>query len=107
MARKKEDIAVKDAKHGEKMIEIKVRFWTDNIEGKEKIRPKHAWSSGVVRIARNKSHGIVPGRPRPFNSLMELGSAVEDVLLNHGITLHLSRKTERYMAEKPSSPSNT
>jgi hypothetical protein len=89
-------IAAKEAKHGERMIEVKVRFWTDQIEGDHKIKPKHAWSSGVVRIAANKSHGIIPGRPRPFNSLMELDAVIERVLIENGIVLHPSRKERKY-----------
>lgn len=96
-----DEVAAKDAKHGEKMIEIKVRFWTDGIEDAERIKPKHAWSSGVIRIARNKSHSIVPGRPRPFNSLLELGSVIERVLMEHSIVLYPSRKMSKYIADRP------
>jgi hypothetical protein len=91
--------AAKEAKHGEKMIEVKIRFWTDAIGGDNQIRPKHGWGSGVVRIARNKSHGIKPGRPRPFNSLPEIGAVVERVLIEHGIVLHPSKKMKKYMAD--------
>jgi hypothetical protein len=50
----------KEAAQGEKMIEIKIRFWTDEIAAEPgKIVPKHAWTSGVVRIERNPSHGKV------------------------------------------------
>lgn len=67
------DIEQREAQQGERMIEIKNRFWTNNIaEGKGVIQPKHAWSSGVVRIERNKSHGIAPEKPLPFHSLMDL-----------------------------------
>ena len=97
----KDGIAAREAKHGEKMVEIKVRFWTDGIEEAGQILPKHAWSSGVVRVARNKSHSIVPGRPRPFNSLMELGSVIERVIIEHDLVLHHSDKAQKYMAERP------
>ena len=87
----------REAEHGEKMIEIKIRFWTDSIaEQSGKIRPKHAWSGGVVRIERNDAHGIIPQKPVPFNSLMELPSVIEKVLIAHGITLHISRRMQRY-----------
>jgi len=46
----------REAEHGQKMIEVKLRFWTNNLAGKSgQIIPKHAWSSGVVRIEPNKS----------------------------------------------------
>ncbi len=98
---RKSGIAAREAKHGEKMVEIKVRFWTDEIEGAGRILPKHAWSSGVVTMTRNKSHAIVPGRWRTFNSLMELGSVIEKVIIDHGIVLHHSDKMKKYMAPRP------
>src|SRR6266851_8764840 len=56
----------REAKHGEKMIEVKVLFWTDSIAPtKGKIIPKNAWTSGVVRIESNKAHGITPQNPVP------------------------------------------
>jgi len=68
-----EPVQSREAKCGERMIEVKVRFWTGQIaEGEGQILPKHAWTSGVVRMERNESHSIIPKDPRPFNSLMEL-----------------------------------
>jgi hypothetical protein len=41
------------AQQGERMIEVKIRFWTNDIaDGKGNIFPKHAWSSGVVRMEK-------------------------------------------------------
>jgi hypothetical protein len=62
------DVVTREAKHGEKMIEIRVRFWTDQIAPKGSVIPKHAWTSGIVRMAKNKAHGITPKHPKPFNS---------------------------------------
>ena len=93
------DIAAQDAEHGEKMIEIKLRFWTNNIAEEEgKIVPKNAWCSGVVRIERNDSHGIKPGKPQPFHSLLDIGAVVEKVLIAHSVTLHPSRKMRKYFS---------
>jgi hypothetical protein len=73
------DDAAKEARHGEKMIEVKIRFWTDNIAGtKDKVIPKQAWTSGVVRVERNDAHGISPSRGVPFNSLLDVGVAIEN-----------------------------
>jgi hypothetical protein len=88
----------REAQHGERMIEVKIRFWTNDLaQGDGMIRPKHAWSSGVVRMERNKSHGIVPQNPAPFHSLMDVSGVIEEVLLAHGITLHASRKMKKYL----------
>jgi hypothetical protein len=81
------------------MIEIKVRFWTNDIaDGLGRVVPKHAWSSGVVRIERNLTHGIAPKSPKPFHSLLDLGAVIERVLVDHGVTLHPSRRMRKYVA---------
>lgn len=86
-----------EAKHGQKMIEVKVRFWTNNIaDGEGKIVPKHAWTSGVVRMDKNNSHGIDPGKPVPFNSLLDVGTAIEKALIEHEIVLHTSTRMRKY-----------
>jgi hypothetical protein len=92
----------KKAGHGEKMIEVKIRFWTNNIAPRAgRVVPKHAWSAGVVRMERNASHGIVPGKPRVFRSLLDVGATVEKVLIDHGIVLHVSDSMRRYLKHGP------
>jgi hypothetical protein len=94
----KANVASTEAKHGKKMIEISLRFWTNDIaKSKGEIVPKHAWSSGVVRVQGNESHGIVSGNPKPFHSLLDVGAVVEAVLVSHGIKLHPSRRMKKYM----------
>ena len=88
-----------EAKQGEKMIEIKLRFWTNDIAEAGKVIPKHAWTSEVVRIEANKSHGIVPSNPAPFHSLLDVGVVIEKVLIQHGVVLHTSRRMSKYIAE--------
>jgi hypothetical protein len=89
-----------EAKQGEKMIEVKLRFWTNDIAPEPgRVLEKHAWSSGVVRIERNRSHGITPGSPRPFHSLLDVGAVIERVLIDHGIVLHPSQRMSKYFAE--------
>ena len=88
-----------EAEPGEKMIEVKVRFWTNNIAaGPNRVIPKHAWTSGVVRMERNRSHGIEPGNPKPFHSLLDVTAIIEKVLINHGVVLHPSRTMKKYVA---------
>jgi hypothetical protein len=95
------DVKPREAQHGERMIEIKIRFWTNDIaKGKGIIRPKHAWARGLVRMERKEAHNIVPQKAIPFNSLMELPSVIEKVLLAHGITLHASPKMKKYFNTK-------
>jgi hypothetical protein len=92
-------VEAKEAEHGQKMIEIKLRFWTNNIaEGKNKIIPKDAWAAGVVRIESNRSHGITPSGPIPFYSTIDVGRAIEKCLIDHGVTLHPSRRMRKYTA---------
>jgi len=99
MPKPNNSVASTEAKHGKKMIEVSLRFWTNGLaKSRGQILPKHAWSSGVVRMQGNESHGIVSGNPRPSHSLLDVGAVVEAVLLNHGITLHRSRRMKKYMA---------
>jgi hypothetical protein len=94
----KEDFVSLEAKQGEKMIEVKVRFWTNSISPEDgKVIPKHAWTSGVVRMERNRSHDIAPGNPIPFHSLLDIGAVIERVLIEHGVVLHPSRKMQKYI----------
>lgn len=81
------------------MIEVKVRFWTNDIaKGRGNIQPKHAWSSGVIDMVKNESHGILPRNPKPFHSLLDIGAVIEKVLIEHGIVLHPGQKMGRYLA---------
>ncbi len=49
-----EAIESREAAHGKKMVEVKVRFWTNDLaDGKGKIRPKHAWGAGVAIAGRS------------------------------------------------------
>lgn len=87
------------AAHGEKMIEVKLRFWTNSIaEGDGEVLPKHAWSGGVVRMETNRSHDIVPQAPIPFHSMLDVGRAIEKCLIDHEIQLHPSRRMQKYTA---------
>lgn len=93
------EIEAREAKHGEKMIEVKVRFWTDKLtDDPEKIIPKHAWASGVVRIKSNKTHGIKPEFNALFSSLMDIPSAIEKVLTAHNIKLRIGSQMKKYLS---------
>lgn len=87
------------ARHGEKMIEVKIRFWTDRIaDGENRVRPKHAWASGVVRMEANPAHGIKPRKPVPFNTILDLQASIEKTLIQHGVRLHPSHKMRKYFS---------
>src|SRR5579862_2981574 len=76
------------AKHGEKMIEVRIRFWTDGIAPeKNTVVPKEAWDSGVVVMDGNGLHGITPKSPQPFNSILDLQVVLAKVLGENGVTL--------------------
>ena len=80
------------------MIELKIRFWTNNISKKKnEIIPKHAWDAGVVSLEKNVSHGIGPKNPRPFHSMMDLSAIIERVLIAHGVKLHRGRHSTKYV----------
>lgn len=88
----------REATHGSRMIELPARFWTNDLgDHKGAVRPKHAWTAGVVRMAPNASHGTGVQNPRPFNSLGDLLEVIEKVLIENKITLHPSRKMQRFI----------
>lgn len=88
------------ATQGEKMIEIKLRFWTNDIAPeKGTVLPKNAWAAGVVRIERNNTHGIEPKSPKPFHSLLDVGAVIEKVLIEHNVVLHPGKKMQKYIAD--------
>lgn len=92
------NVESREAEHGQKMIEVKLRFWTNDIADQAgKIVAKHAWPSGVVRVESNKSHGIVPTSPKPFHSLLDVGVVIEKVLIEQEIVLHPSRKMSKHI----------
>ena len=99
MGRSKKPLEV-EAKYGDKMIELTIRFWTDSIaEAEGKVRPKHAWAAGVVSMQANKSHGIAPIKPIPFHTLMDLPAVIEKVVMQAGIQLHPGRKMQKYVSD--------
>ena len=90
-----EDVETREARWGERMVELKIRFWTDGLaDGRGRILPKHAWTSGIVRTTPKKAHDITEVK-RPFNSLGELGAVVERVLIEAGVKLHPSSKMRK------------
>ena len=91
----------REAKWGSRMIEVKVRFWTEKLAMKGSVIPKHAWSSGVVRIVANETHGMTYRKSLPFNSLLEIGSTIEKVLIEQGVVLYPSRRMRRYLSDAP------
>lgn len=90
------DVEPVEAPHGEKMIEIRIRFWTDSMAEDGFVYPKHAWGSGMVITDRNDTHGIRAGDSIPFNSMAQLPAAIEKAMIASGIVLHKSRREKRY-----------
>ena len=78
-------IEARAAKHGQKMLEVRVRFWTDDIAKKKgEVIPKHAWGSGMINIDRNEAHGVVPEKWLAFNSMAEIPAVLEKCLTENG-----------------------
>lgn len=82
-----------------KTIEVRVKFWTDNLTESGEVNPKHAWAQGVVHMPANTRHGIKASQPQPFNSMAELASAIEDVLAESGIRLHVGPAAKKKLYE--------
>ncbi len=69
------------------MIEVRVRFWTNDIaKQKGQIVAKKCHPSGMVHISPNKSHGIKASKGGTvFNSALGLPGAIEKELKKHGV----------------------
>ena len=78
-----------DAPHGDKMIEITIKFWTNSIADTEgMVLPKHMHNSGTIRLVANTTHGIPGEKPTPFGSITELPGKIEELLERHKIVVH-------------------
>ena len=79
---------------GDRTIEVKVRFWTNNIaRGKGKVVPKFCWEHGSIQVITNPSHGIEPQWITHFHGYHDLASTIEAALKAAGIK-QLSLKRE-------------
>ena len=88
---------VKALQH-QKMITVNIKFFTNEIPEKPgHIKPKHAWTKGMLKLQANASHSIKSSQDIPFNSLMELTGTLERVLTREGITLHIARDMGKYL----------
>jgi hypothetical protein len=78
---------------GRHMIEFKVAFWIDKVDGEE--LPRQCWSSGKVIRSANHRHGISRGE-RNINTIAEVGPAIEDLAAEAEITIHPSVRAKAY-----------
>src|SRR5882724_8933670 len=87
------DADSKEARTGEKMVILEVRFWTNKLSKRPNhIRPKHIRAKGTVTFRKNVTHGLNSTLGFNFNSIMELPAAIEKLFLRHGIRVHPSQK---------------
>lgn len=74
-------------------------FWGTDLAPKGKIWPKHVLTQGTVNMVKNESHGIEPGDYVQFDTMLELGPALEKLLVEHGVTLHLSDRSKQHITD--------
>ena len=87
--------------HGDKMIEVRVRFWTNNISKKKgRLVPRECWDAGTIAMDTNKLHGIKSKTPKGFGSLTGMVKVMEAVLTGHGVKLHMSGQNRRLYKTK-------
>jgi hypothetical protein len=89
------------APHGQKMIEVTIRFWTNNISKKRgHVIKKECWDYGVVYMPENSAHGISSLRPIPFHSLLELLPKIERLFIAQKVRLRSGQHSRKYLASK-------
>ena len=76
-----------DARHGEKTIKVTLNFWTNQHAKKGKVVQKHAWDSGLLYVAANKTHGIRNQKSVRFSSLSNVAESISKALREAGVTL--------------------
>jgi hypothetical protein len=99
------DAASRDAAQGERMIKVKLRFWTNDIAEEGKVVAKHAWSAGVIRMERNNTHGIHPWSTKTVSLAAGHRCSDRKTLLEHGVLLHPSRRMRKYVMTSPAKAS--
>ncbi|MEM3832500.1 MAG: hypothetical protein QW128_02735 [Thermoprotei archaeon] len=84
-----------EAKRGERMIELRVAFFTNEIASeKGKVVPRVCWSVGTVHLLANASHGLKSSKSYFFNELSELFPTIEKLLAENGVkVLHYRGRT--------------
>ncbi|MCK4445140.1 MAG: hypothetical protein KAW09_11390 [Thermoplasmata archaeon] len=87
---------MKNVPQGKRMIELRIRFWTNDIDGNPKgtITQKVCWDSGYVYVVKNNSHGIESKGQSRFRGLCELLGSVEKVLRKQNIKLQMGARTQ-------------
>jgi hypothetical protein len=89
------------AVHGEKMIEIRIKFWTNNIaSSKGDVIPKTCWDCGMIVMEKNSLHGIKPQTPLPFPTFSSISRVIEKVLVQHGIKMKHGSKSSKLLYDK-------
>jgi hypothetical protein len=87
------DVAEVKEPRGRHMIEFKIAFWTEKVNGEE--LPRQCWSLGKVTRSANHLHGISHGE-RNINTIAEIGPAIEDLAAEAEITIHPSVRAKAY-----------
>jgi hypothetical protein len=88
------------APHGQKMIELTVRFWTNNISKKKGyVVKREAWDSGTLYLHQNDAHGIRASGALQFYSLLDLPAKIEALITHNGIKLHRGKRSRKYIAD--------
>jgi hypothetical protein len=74
---------------GERMIEVRLKFFTDELSGRPGyIVPGYCWDHGVVVVSANQAHEVkVGGNPLIFHTLDGIPDAVTRALHRSGVTL--------------------
>ena len=83
----------KVAKHGEKMIQVSVKFWTDGIASEEgHVLPGYCWEGGFVNVEANATHSLKATQPIPFNTLDELVPILISALDDAGVNILFNKR---------------
>jgi len=86
-------------RYGKQTIQLSVRLYADDMDGRGNYWQKHAWDRGTVYTIKNEDLGIESHQSH-FNSLAELPLAVEKLLIKAGVTIHTSVRGSKYLTSQ-------
>ncbi len=83
------------AKRENKMIEVRVKFWTNAREDDAtewKTMKATGYGAGLVTLPRNDLHDIGPASPVHFHTMGQILPAIEEILARAGVRIVNSRE---------------
>lgn len=95
--KEKEDPGMKDKDN--KTVAITMRFFTDNLKVELKGKQTTScWDSGFMKIEQNKTKGIGPMKPLPFNCYEDIIPLMKEIFRKNRILVVSKNRKPRVLS---------